>query len=120
MKLFDLRLRGSGFTLATVVNDNDHDRFRDLIAYWQDNTKDKNSEVPVTFELLPTDYYPIAFCEIVSAWLIKEGYATKEGTHHTLTKKTLDVFEKTIEKEKELTESGFSCRPCCCPCCDID
>ena len=35
MKLFDLRLRGSMYTLGAVVNETDHDYFRELLMYLQ-------------------------------------------------------------------------------------
>ena len=111
MKLCELRLRGCLFTLGAVVKENDFDFFRELISYLQDNTTDENAEVPVTFDLVPTDAYPLSSCEELSKWLLEKGYATKDGVTHTLTEKTFEVFKKTIEKDKELLKKGFSYCP---------
>lgn len=112
MKLFDLRLRGSAFTLGSVVNDNDYERFRELISYLQYTADNENAEVPIKFDLIPIEYFSLEKCEKISNWLLHEGYATKKGSEHTLTQKAFDVFEKTIEKDNELSASGFSCCPC--------
>ena len=116
MKLFDLRLRGSGFTLGTIVNETDHDYFRELLMYLQGTAVSEDAEVPDSFELLPNDAFSKERCDALSKWLISEGYATKERYYqYTLTSKTFDVFEKTIARDKELSESGFY-TGCCFNC----
>lgn len=119
MKLYDLRLRGSGFTLGTIVNDKDHDMFRELIDYWQQKDTNQDALVPIQFKLHefnPPSEFNINYTEeriaILSDWLIKEGYATKKDDTFCLTWKTIEVLEKTIAKDRELSESGFYCCPC--------
>ena len=48
MKLFDLNLRGSGFTLLPFVSEEEHTKFRELISYLQCG-EDKEAEVPKKF-----------------------------------------------------------------------
>ena len=112
MKLFDLRLRGSGFTLGTIVNETDHYKFRSLISYLQSTITDKNAEVPVDFDFMPTEHFSLEECADISKWLLSQGYAKREGVKYTLIAKTFDVFEKTIAKDNELSKSGFHCCPC--------
>lgn len=108
MKLFDLRLRGSGFTLGTIVNETDHDYFRKLLMYLQGNADNEDAEVPDSFELLPNDAFSKERCDALSKWLISEGYAAKvSDSLYVFTSKAFDVFEKMIAKDKELSESGF-------------
>lgn len=108
MNLFDLRLRGSMYTLGAVVNKTDHDHFRELLMYLQGIAVNEDVELPDSFELLPNDAFSKERCDALSKWLISEGYATKERDYqYTLTSKTFDVFEKTIARDKELSESGF-------------
>lgn len=116
MNLFDLRLRGSMYTLGAVVNETDHDHFRELLMYLQGIAVNEDVEVPDSFELLPNDAFSKERCDALSKWLISEGYAAKvSDSLYVLTSKTFDVFEKTIAKDKELSESGFY-TGCCFHC----
>ncbi len=119
MKLFDLMLRGSGFTLGTLVNDIDHDNFRKLIDYLQCGANE-DSEVPSEFKFENKDSvvrytYPLytdSDFEQLGIWAVNEGYCTKNGETFSFTEKAIDVFCKTIEISKELPKSGLSYCPC--------
>lgn len=121
MKLFDLRLRGSVFTLGTVVSDTDHHMFRKLIDYLQCGANEED-EVPNVFFFtnkcdVKRDTFPLyqeSDYEELGKWVLDEGYCTESGGQYTFTGKALDVFQKTIDVDEKLAATGFSYCPCSC------
>lgn len=118
MKLFDLRLRGSGFTLGTLVDSTDHTNFRELISYLQcDANEDDELSTSFKFEVkVPKKACcPVLFeseLERLKSWALEQGYCTEQDDVLTFTEKAITIFQKTIEKDNELSESGFHCCPC--------
>lgn len=118
MKLFDLRLRGSGFTLGTLVSEEDHMNFRELIGFLQCNAnKEDELQQSFKFEEKVTDnpcarILNEAEFQRLTTWAVDNGYCTQKDDILTFTEKAISVFEKTIEKDNELAKSGFSCCPC--------
>jgi len=119
MKLFDLRLRGSGFTLGTIVSNTEHDNLRLLIDYLQCNA-DKEAELPESFIAEKKDAievwhsgYSVEDVIAIGQWLVENGYCTEQDGTYTFTEKAIQVFEKTIQIDNELSESGFRNVPCC-------
>ena len=119
MKLFDLNLRGSGFTLLPFVNDEEHTKFRALISYLQCG-EDEKAEVPKKFTFDPKE---VDFCKSVpwfenetleelGEWLVSSGYCTFEDTTYTFTEKAYSVFEKWAGENKRLLDEGFHYCPC--------
>ena len=118
MKLFDLRLRGSGFTLGKLVEEKDHFKFRELIAYLQCNANE-DDELQTSFKyekkVAKNACSPImdeAEFASLKAWALEEGYCTEQDDVLTFTEKAMTIFQKTIEKDEELSASGFHCCPC--------
>jgi len=118
MKLFDLRLRGSGFTLGTIVNPEEHTRFRMLIGYLQCNA-DEEAEMPTSFvaqeKRVSEEWkfsYSVEGAKEIGEWLVENDYCTEQDGVYTFTGKAMQVFEKTIEIDNELSKKGFSYCPC--------
>lgn len=118
MKLFDLRLRGSGFTLGTIVSYEEHMHLRTLIDYLQCNA-DEESEMPTSFlaqEKQTSDEwrtsYSVEDAKEIGQWLVKNEYCTEEDGTYTFTEKAMQIFEKTVQIQKELSDKGFYYCPC--------
>lgn len=113
MKLFDLRLRGSNYTIGTLVNDEDHFNFRSVIGDLQgQNLDNEEVEVPVSFKLDEDETK-----EKITEWLLREGYATLSGDEFTFTEKAIQLFAKIIAKHEELdNDPNFRPRMGCFNC----
>jgi hypothetical protein len=118
MKLFDLRLRGSWFTLGTIVNEHDHFMFREVIFFLQ-YIFDKDAQLPQSFAFQRKKFehgrkliLTKKRFDQIKRWAVSNGYCTADGDTLTFTEKALDVFQKTIARDEELSKSGFSYCPC--------
>lgn len=102
MKLFDLRLRGSFFTLGQVVNETDHFKFRELIGYLQDGAIQGKTQTHMI------EYYnldmilSIGYRVKSNKGVIFRKWANKVLKEYTLkgyavNQKRLEYLEKTIK-----------------------
>jgi hypothetical protein len=135
MKLFDLELRGSMYTLGMVVSAEDHLMFRSLIGNLQskvlkeiapelklcdkfklvgeDARKRDEVEIPEKFQLIVDNNERCEEYSKIKLWALNEEYCVEEaGTDFLVfTNKAMEVFEKAIQLEKgnENKSNG-----CCC------
>lgn len=122
LRIKDLRLRGSFFTLYPAARENGvndsmmaylYTAIYESLGLLDDFEKAEaiKAENPAIPTLVPMEYFENSTEHSVED-LLKAELVSQEGTNIALTEKAIRILESAAEKQKQLDEEGFYFCPC--------